>query len=157
MVRGILAFVLLTSWTLGSSWVGDFSTRIPARIKGTATYYVLGHIQGYGQAEFLVDTGSAYVSLNAGIVQGLEKSSQAIYVKDIVGVLADGTGVRIPIYRIPTLTLGGSCTISDIEAAVLPGDTRNILGLNALKRAAPFGLSLDPPQLLLSTCLSGKA
>ncbi|MGH8578892.1 MAG: retroviral-like aspartic protease family protein [Gammaproteobacteria bacterium] len=156
-MREILAFVLSTPWIVGPSWAQDFSTRIPARTKGTATFYVLGHIQGYGQAEFLVDTGSAYLSLNARIVQGLEKSSQAIYVKDIAGILADGSGVRIRIYRIPALTLGGTCTISDIEAAVLPGDTRNILGLNALRQAAPFGLSLDPPQLLLSNCLSGKA
>ncbi|MGH8601532.1 MAG: retroviral-like aspartic protease family protein [Gammaproteobacteria bacterium] len=156
-MRGILAFVLLTPWAVGPSWAQDFSTRIPARTKGTATYYVLGHIQGYGQAEFLVDTGSTYLSLNARIVRDLEKSSQAIFVKDIAGILADGSGVRVRIYRIPALTLGDKCTISDIEAAVLPGETRNILGLNALKQAAPFGLSLDPPQLLLSNCASSEA
>ena len=158
-MRGILilAFVLLTPWTVVPSWAQDFSIRIPARTKSTATYYVLGHIRGYGQAELLVDTGSAYLSLNAHIVQGLEKSGQAIYLKDIAGVLADGSGVTVRIYRVPALTLGGTCTIRDIEAAVLPGDTRNILGLNALKQAAPVGLSFDPPQLLLSNCVPGEA
>lgn len=39
---------------------------------------------------------------------------------------------------------------------MLPGDTRNILGLNVLEKTAPFGLSLDAPLLLLSHCIKGK-
>lgn len=154
-MRGISVLVLLVAGILGSSRTEDFSTRIPARTKGTATYYVLGHVHGYGHAEFLVDTGATYLGLNAGIIQALKKRGEATHIKDIAGVLADGSWVKISIYRIPALTLGG-CTLSDIEAAIFPGDRRNILGLNALVRAAPFGLSVDPPQLLLSNCLSSR-
>jgi hypothetical protein len=39
-----------------------------------------------------------------------------------------------------------------VEAAVFPGKTRQILGLSALKKAAPFIFSMDPPNLVLSNC-----
>jgi hypothetical protein len=35
---------------------------------------------------------------------------------------------------------------------VLPGTSRGLFGLSALKRTAPFEFSVDPPVLRLSNC-----
>jgi len=39
-----------------------------------------------------------------------------------------------------------------VEAVVFPGKTRQILGLSALRQAAPLIFSLNPPKLVLSNC-----
>jgi hypothetical protein len=38
---------------------------------------------------------------------------------------------------------------------VFPARTRQILGLSALNKAAPFTFSVDPPSLVLSNCAQG--
>jgi hypothetical protein len=44
----------------------------------------------------------------------------------------------VPIYRLAAITIGNDCHFHNVEAAVFPGDTRNILGLSALNKACPF-------------------
>ena len=70
----------------------------------------------------------------------------------LVGILADGTRKVVPIWSVSSLNIGGNCHLVDVEAAVFPGRTRQILGLTALKKAAPFTLSFEPPELTLSRC-----
>jgi hypothetical protein len=41
------------------------------------------------------------------------------------------------------------------SVTVMPGSTRNILGLSALRRVAPFTLDLEPARLTLSGCDQG--
>jgi hypothetical protein len=69
-------------------------------------------------------------------------------------VMADGSETVVSVYRLATLKLGNNCIIQDVEAAVMPGATPNILGLNALKKAAPFSMSLSPPTLTLAGCVA---
>ena len=40
----------------------------------------------------------------------------------------------------------------DVEVAVLPRETRPILGLSALRQASPFRFSVEPPTLELTGC-----
>jgi len=63
----------------------------------------------------------------------------------------------VPVYVIRSLTIGENCRLRNVEAAVFPGATRQILGLSALKKAAPFTFSFDPPHLTLSNCPRGEA
>ena len=53
------------------------------------------------------------------------------------------------------MNIGGQCPLEDIEVAVFPGNTRQILGLSTLRQASPFIFSMDPPQLVLSNCIGG--
>ncbi len=71
-------------------------------------------------------------------------------------ILADGNRLVVSVYAIRELRIGGKCTLHDVEAAVFPGRIRQILGLSALNRAAPFIFPVEPPQLVLSHC-SGLA
>jgi hypothetical protein len=70
------------------------------------------------------------------------------------GRLANGSEIDVPVYAIEALSVGGGCWLRDVEAAVFPGSTRAILGLNALQRTAPFIFSFEPPRLVLSNCIA---
>jgi predicted aspartyl protease len=130
----------------------DFNARIPMHDKGYATYYVSGALNDTATRDFLVDTGSGYVAINRQTLKELEGGENITFVKEISAVMADGSETVVPIYRIARLKLGANCTIEDVEAAVMPGHTPNILGLSALKKAAPFAMSVDPPTLTLTSC-----
>lgn len=127
-------------------------TTVPMHDKGAATYYVPVSIQGWGTGDFLVDTGASYMAINQAALDSLKASDRAEYVKQLIGTLADGGQIIVPVYRISSVTIGQSCILTNVEAAIFPGTTRNILGLSALRRAAPFQFSVNPPTLRLSGC-----
>ena len=134
------------------SYASGINTTVPMHEKGAATYYVSVSINEGGSSDFLVDTGSGYVTINSTILDQLMREKGAVFVKKIAAVMADGSETVVPVYRLASLRLGHDCVIRDVEAAVLPGSTRNILGLSALKKAAPFTLSTTPPALALTNC-----
>lgn len=125
---------------------------VPLHEKGASTFYIAGHIEGYGQTEFMVDTGSGYTTINEHTLGILKAKGKAEYSKQLVGVLADGSEKIVPVYKISRLNLGGKCELSDIEAAIFPGKTRQILGLNALRKTGQFTFSFEPPSLSLEKC-----
>ena len=130
---------------------GEFDVTVPMHDKGRATYYVNAEVADLGATEFMVDTGSGYLTINEQTLNALQERKQAQYVKELRAILANGTELIIPVYAINQLRIG-SCTIRNVEAAVFPARTRQILGLSALNKAAPFTFSVDPPELVLSNC-----
>ncbi len=125
-------------------------TAIPMTEKGTATWFVTAAI-GNESIELLVDTGAGYTTLNQTLLRRLKASGEATRIGEIEGILANGAICVLPVYRIARLNLGG-CELENIEVAETPSDARNLLGLSALKKAAPFTFSLDPAELRLSNC-----
>jgi len=125
---------------------------IPMTEKSAETFYIQGAIQGLGNVEFLVDTGSSYVTINEHTLAMLKQQGEASYVKDLTGILANGQRKRVSVYRIGTIQLGGKCELYNVEAAVFPGRTRHILGLSGLRKAGAFTFSFEPPQLMLAEC-----
>lgn len=130
---------------------GEFDVTVPMYDKGRATYYVNAQVADLGASEFMVDTGSGYVTINEQTLNALQERKQAQYVKELRAILANGSELIIPVYAINQLRIG-NCTIRNVEAAVFPARTRQILGLSALNKAAPFTFSVDPPELVLSNC-----
>jgi len=130
----------------------DFETAVDMRATDAATFYVNGRITGVGVVNFMVDTGSGYLTINEQLLQKLRSADQVRYVKDLRGRLANGSELKVPVYSIAELSIGDGCWLNDIEAVIFPGKTRAILGLNALQHAAPFIFSFDPPRLTLSNC-----
>jgi clan AA aspartic protease (TIGR02281 family) len=128
------------------------TTRVSIYSKETATFYVKGRINGGESTEFMVDTGSGYATINTRAFEEINESEKVSFVKTVLGVMADGSSIAMPIYRISSLDIGGNCVIQDIDVAVLPGQTRNILGLSVLKKVAPFSFVMEPPTLMLSNC-----
>jgi predicted aspartyl protease len=129
----------------------EFDTRIPMTNGGAATFYVQGQLGDLETSSFMVDTGSGYMTINQASLDLLNERNLASYERELIGVLADGTKLRVPVYRISRLELGAGCVLENVEAALFPAK-RQILGLNVLNRAAPFIFSVDPPELVLSHC-----
>jgi predicted aspartyl protease len=130
----------------------ELDRHVPLQDKGVATFYVQSTIEGFGAVDLMVDTGSGYMTINEQTLAVLEEQGRATYVKQLAGIMADGTRRVVPVYRLSSINIGGECEVRDVEAAVFPGKTRHILGLNVLRQMAPFGISLDPPALMLSNC-----
>jgi len=125
--------------------------RIPMQEGKATTFYVQASVGTLSTMNFMVDTGSGYMTINEETLAGLQANEQAVYQRDLIGVLANGTEMRVPVYQLSSIKLG-DCRLNDIEAAVFPGNTRQILGLSVLKQAGAFTFSFDPPQLVLNRC-----
>jgi predicted aspartyl protease len=150
--RSFLALAVIYSLTIHSVFAAEFGTRVVMKEKAEATFYVPTYIDGFGETELMVDTGAGYATINERTLQALERKGNASYVKELQGVLANGKELSVPVYAIAALNIGGNCRLRDVEVAVFPGDTRQILGLSALRKTAPFVFSVDPPTLVLSHC-----
>ncbi len=151
-LQGALTFCLLVPMAAAPFSAEMPDTHIPLIDKGVATYYVRGTIAGIEHVDLLVDTGAGYSAINEKTLKRLKKAGLATHVRDIHATMANGTRSVVPIYRISRLNIGGHCEVHDIEVAVLPGRTRCILGLDTLKKLAPFMVSVDPPRLSVSQC-----
>jgi len=146
----IVLFVAAQAACPMSAFAEDFATIIP--MKGGGTYYVTARFGDTISGELMVDTGSGYTTINEQTLASLKEGGHAQYVKDVSGILADGSRTTVPVYRVTQVSIGCCCVVQDIEAAVFPDSTRQILGLSALKKVAPFTVSLEPAQLTLSRC-----
>jgi predicted aspartyl protease len=129
-------------------------TTVPMQDTGSSVFYVMVKVKGAGKMKFLVDTGAGYMTINENTLTTLRNKGLATYVKDLEGVLADGSLMIVPVYKIASINIGGACEIRNVEAAVFPGATRGLLGLSALQRTAPFVFSVEPPALQLSNCIN---
>jgi predicted aspartyl protease len=132
----------------------DFDTTVHMRATTSTTFYVEGRISGLGSVDLMVDTGSGYTTINEEMLARLKNIGSVRYVREMRGRLANGSEIDVPVYAIEALSVGGGCWLRDVEAAVFPGSTRAILGLNALQRTAPFIFSFEPPRLVLSNCIA---
>jgi predicted aspartyl protease len=125
---------------------------IPMHSKGANTFYISGKIGNMAPTEFMVDTGSSYMTINETTLAELQVAGNPRYLKDLKGVLANGAEMLVPVYSITDVLIGEKCLLDEVEVAVFPGKTRQILGLSALLKTAPFTFSAEPPQLQLSNC-----
>jgi hypothetical protein len=128
----------------------QFNRTVPIESRGTSAFYIAGHIEGFGTAKLLVDTGSGYTTIDVDTLAVLKRTGRARYLRSLKGIMADGSQKILPVYRIASINLGGDCVIRDVEAAVFPARTRPILGLNVLSKVSPFIFSVNPPSLMLS-------
>lgn len=127
---------------------------IPIYKYEASTYYIDVSIAGAENEAYLIDTGASYVTISETTLADLLDKQQAEFVKNMGAVLADGSGIDVAVYRVSSLQIGDRCHFRDVEVAVIPGQARSVLGLSALRHAAPFMFSIDPPELKVSNCTS---
>lgn len=101
---------------------------------------------------FLLDTGAAMLTINQHLFERSAMVGGAVKLRQVAARLADGRIRRFDVYRFDTVVLADGCSIPDVEAVVVPGKGRNLLGLNVLTRFAPFSMAMDPPSIGLSGC-----
>jgi predicted aspartyl protease len=147
-----VALLALSLGSVNGALSGELDTKVTLIDKGVSTLYVEGHIEGVGVIDLLIDTGAGYTAINEKTLKVLKKKGLATHLKDMAAKLANGNRVVVPIYHIERLNIGGTCEVRNVEVAVLPGESRCILGLNTLTKVAPFLVSVDPPSLSLSHC-----
>lgn len=158
MFKNILTLAFVSLFLSASTaFATQFGTTVPMSKKGSSTYYVPVKFDGAVGNELMVDTGSDYVTINKATLDSLKERGKVDYVKQVGGTMANGTDIIVPIYRIANLNIGCCCILHDVEAAVFEGTERQILGLSALKKVAPFALSVDPAHLILSDCKAHTA
>lgn len=120
--------------------------------KNTDVFYLRARLGDADESEFLLDTGSGYLAISEDELAKLKQSDMARYERGINARLANGQVKRVSIYIVDSLDLGGGCVLHNVEAAVLPGATRNIIGMNVLKMVGNFSISFNPSKLTLSDC-----
>ncbi|MES9942211.1 MAG: retropepsin-like aspartic protease [Candidatus Thiodiazotropha sp. 6PLUC2] len=151
MNKVILCAVMLIGYA-GQLWAEQFVFDIPMHSKGANTFYISGKIGSMAASEFMVDTGSSYMTINESTLAELRTVGNPRYLRDLRGVLANGAEMQVPVYTVSDVLIGEKCLLEEVEVAVFPGKTRQILGLSALLKTAPFTFSAEPPQLQLSNC-----
>lgn len=125
---------------------------LPLINHGASTFYLKAQLGSLQHTEMMLDTGSGYMTINQDSLSRLKQKGEVTFVKKIGGILANGSKLVVPVWRINRLALSSGCVLHDVEAAVFPGKTRQILGLSALEKAGPLTLSFNPPQITLRRC-----
>nr|WP_256444449.1 retroviral-like aspartic protease family protein [Aestuariibacter sp. A3R04] len=100
-------------------------------------------------ASFLVDTGSGLLTLNEATFKKWKKVSEGMILSPMAARLANGKIQKVARYQIGSVSIDGRCEIGPIDVAVMPGGA-NILGINALMKAAP--ITITSSQLVLGGC-----
>lgn len=129
-----------------------FAYEIELQRHASGTLYLRGGFGDGLETEMLLDTGSTYVALTRKTFARIERQPGVEFLRQIEGTMAAGSRLRVPVYRLPTLSLGPGCVLHDVEVAVMPRGGRDILGLSALSQMQPFALSMDPPRLRFARC-----
>ena len=114
------------------------ATVVPMVKYDAQTYYVNVTIGDAVSEEFVIDTGASHVTISDSTLKKLLANNQATFVRAMTGVLADGTNIDVPVYRIDHLKIGNQCSFHDIEVAVMQGNARCVL-IQAIYTAMPCG------------------
>lgn len=129
----------------------DIFEQVPLLENGFGGLLIAARL-GSQREQFLLDTGASMVTVNRRLHRQLVAEGVSTHVRDVAGRLADGRMRTMAVHRVDRLQLGERCSLHDIEVLVLPGEGRNLMGLNALSRFAPLTLRLQPLALELSQC-----
>lgn len=117
------------------------------------TLHVAARIGDTLDAQFLLDTGSAYVVLTDRTRRALAAQGALTRVRELRAVMANNATARAQVYRVSRLRFDDGCEVRDFEAVALPGARKDILGLSVLRKVAPFTVNVDPLRLQV-TCSS---
>lgn len=153
LLRGLLCLVLIAPLAATAL---EFDHQVPLVTSPGGSFYVTSSVSGI-EAEFLVDTGAGYVTVDSALFKALRAESAVREVRRVAARLANGKLKPVTVYEVEHFVIGDGCDVGPVEVAVLEGAGRNLLGLSALTRAAPFAIHTSPPALALSGCSLGRA
>ncbi|MEJ2591819.1 MAG: hypothetical protein P8178_10525, partial [Candidatus Thiodiazotropha sp.] len=75
MIRPI-AIILMTLALWGDLYARDFGVDVPMHLKGASTFYIQGRIGSMPPTEFMVDTGSSYMTINEETLASLRETEE---------------------------------------------------------------------------------
>ena len=129
----------------------QFTYPVTMKASNSGTGYVEATLADAVTANFLVDTGSGMLVVNKKTFKALKHHRAIQFSHEAAARLANGKLHRVDVYTVHQFRIGDHCEIGHVDVAVIEKGN-NILGMNALKKAAPFAMSINPPQLMLSDC-----
>lgn len=148
-------FITLIMLTLSEGSRGQSGLNVPLSSTAGGAYQVTMQIIGVAQSdtEFLLDTGAAMMSINSAFFKVLQAKEAVHKLREVAVRLADGRRRLLSVYEVRGLRIADGCELGSVEAVLVPGEGRNLLGLNALYRLAPFTVNFSPdPILNVSSC-----
>ena len=145
MRASVLSLLLSPTSTFGD-------TPISLSYSDRDTYYVDVQVAGVEPDPYLLDTGASYMTITESTLSTLQAAGSAKHMHDLEGIMADGRSQRVSVYLVDAITIGGSCRLQAVEVAVIPGATRGLLGLSALRKASPFVLEFETATMSLGGC-----
>ena len=92
------------------------------------------------------------MTINSSLYRRLSATGQLTEAREVGARMADGRVRLFKVYAMTGLSVGEGCNAESVEVIVVPGDGRNLLGMNVLSRHAPLTLAVDPPSLGLGAC-----
>jgi clan AA aspartic protease (TIGR02281 family) len=120
-------------------------------VKEYGTYKVPVEINGVVKLHFTVDTGAAHVSIPLDVAHTLKRAG-TIKDSDFMGIgtyiLADGTTVEQPTYRIRQLRMG-SCVLHGVTASISDVEGSLLLGQSFLNRFKSWSIDNQKQVLIL--------
>ena len=134
-----------------NSFAEEFGHTVSLARSGAGGMYVKALIAGV-EADFLVDTGADLVTVIEKLFNRIKKTGEVREVRRVAARMANNRLQVMTVYEVAALKLGDNCELGPVEVAVMKGAGRNLLGLSALSRGAPFTLSIAPPTLVLDAC-----
>ena len=150
LLKSPLKSVLIFSLTLLSMHVLASEQTISLQQHAGGTLYLDATLDSAINASFLLDTGSSLLTLNEQTFKALNRNKKLIATTKAAARMANGKIVTVSQYRLDSVRIGGHCEVGPVDVSVLPRGS-NILGVNALLKAAP--LTLTAEQITLSGCL----
>ncbi len=132
--------------------IADFDVLVPMTDSGAGNFSVSASFGADPSTEFLVDTGAGLTTISKSLFRSLQRTRKLQPIRRVAARLADGRLRALDVYKINDFHLGDQCSLGAIEVAVMANDGRNILGMSALAKTAPFGLHLTPAALAVSMC-----
>lgn len=131
-----------------------FSLSVPLERTASGSLSLTVELDGT-PGEFLLDTGASMVTINRDLFDAVRARGAAVPAGKVAARLASGKLELLQVYEVQTVRVGDACELGPLKVAVMPRGGRNLLGMSALSRAAPFTVYTTPPALGLSGCLSG--
>ncbi|MFV0276412.1 MAG: aspartyl protease family protein [Parahaliea sp.] len=133
----------------------DFPYTVPLHSNASGTLTISTQL-GSSTAEFLLDTGAGIVTIGSRLLDELHRQGSIQPSHRMALRLANNRVQAVQVYRVESLRVGGHCELGPLDVAVLPGESRNLLGLSALNKTAPFAVDVRASTLLLSHCGAEK-
>lgn len=150
-VRSALApLSLIGAGLFAAPALADFEAELDLEQRGSGGLYLTAEVARGVDANFLLDTGASMVTVTRELISQARATGNAHRAGAIAARLANGKLQKMEVWELDHLWVGG-CDVGPLEVAVVPKG-RNILGLNALSRMAPFAIHLSPLKLAVSGC-----
>lgn len=142
-------------WVAADATLAQEIRPVPLQETGRGTLELAVSVDGV-EDRFLLDTGAGMLVISQGLFNAAGGPRHHQHLRKIALRLANNRIETTDVYRIESLRVG-DCELGPVEAAIGASGSRNLLGLGALRGAAPLSIEMMPPTIRLQGCQTRNA